>query len=192
MSVCTAAEVAEKRRIALEKLAAKKRRLASASATESKITSPVQQQRTTTGAISTNSFFKQQNHTQTFSATNINAKPQQNSSAKPTSAAVKFLNDLKSSNIERYVNNARSAAQPYPRNPFNKKQNTATENHSASNANQQNLAPLFIVKVSCKVYMISNTRFAAQPSCFHAKLIDVFKTIPSRSYGMYAVSSSAE
>lgn len=30
--------------------------------------------------------------------------------------------------------------------------------------------------------LISNTRFAAQPSCFHAKLIDVFKTIPSRSY----------
>ncbi|XP_036213935.2 SWI/SNF-related matrix-associated actin-dependent regulator of chromatin subfamily A-like protein 1 [Bactrocera oleae] len=179
MSVCTAAEIAEKRRIALEKLAAKKQRLANASSTATKITSPVQQQLTATGDISTNSFFKQQNHTQTHSATNAN--PPQNSSAKPTAAAINFLNDLKRSNIGKYVNKARNSAQPYSRSPFNHKQKDAAT-HSANNSNQQNLAPIFVVKVSCKVYMISNTRFVAQPSCFHAKLIDVFKTIPSRSY----------
>lgn len=184
MSVCTAAEIAEKRRIALEKLAAKKQRLANASSTATKITSPVQQQLTATGDISTNSFFKQQNHTQTHSATNAN--PPQNSSAKPTAAAINFLNDLKRSNIGKYVNKARNSAQPYSRSPFNHKQNDAAT-HSANNSNQQNLAPIFVVKVSCKVYMISNTRFVAQPSCFHAKLIDVFKTIPSRSYGLYAI-----
>ncbi|XP_018790706.1 PREDICTED: SWI/SNF-related matrix-associated actin-dependent regulator of chromatin subfamily A-like protein 1 [Bactrocera latifrons] len=179
MSVCTAAEIAEKRRIALEKLAAKKQRLANASSTATKITSPVQQQCTATGAISTNSFFKQQNHTQTQS--DANAKLQQNSSAKPSAAAINFLNDLKRSNIGKYVNNARNSAQPYPRSPFHNKPNAAAI-QTVSNVNQQNLAPVFAVQVSCKVYMISNTRFVAQPSCYHAKLIDVFKTIPSRSY----------
>uniref|UniRef100_A0A0A1XLP0 SWI/SNF-related matrix-associated actin-dependent regulator of chromatin subfamily A-like protein 1 n=1 Tax=Zeugodacus cucurbitae TaxID=28588 RepID=A0A0A1XLP0_ZEUCU len=177
MSVCTAAEIAEKRRIALEKLAAKKQRLAA----EAKLTPPVQQQRTTAGAISTNSFFKQQNHTQTHNPTNTTAKPQQNTSAKPSSAAINFLNDLKRSNIGKYANNARDAAQPYPRSPFHNK-STAAATHTASNTNKQTLAPIFVVSVSCKVYMISNTRFVVQPSCFHGKLIDVFKTIPSRLY----------
>ncbi|XP_004524825.1 SWI/SNF-related matrix-associated actin-dependent regulator of chromatin subfamily A-like protein 1 [Ceratitis capitata] len=174
MSVCSAAEVAEKRRIALEKLAAKKQRLANSVATEPKVGPTTQiQPRTATAGIPPNTFFKQQNH----------VPQQQNTAPKPTTAALNFLNDLKRSNIGSYANKARDATHPYQHKGFsNKSNNTRTQSLKLNSEQKQQLAPVFTTKVSCKLYMINKARFVVQPSCFHGKLIDVFKSIPSKYY----------
>ncbi|XP_054744005.1 SWI/SNF-related matrix-associated actin-dependent regulator of chromatin subfamily A-like protein 1 [Anastrepha obliqua] len=167
MSVCSAAEIAEKRRIALEKLAAKKKRLANTVSTEITKGTATQQQPS----------FKQQHQTYQ-QATTVNQ--QQNAAEKPSAAAINFLNDLKRGNVGGYGKNTRDASHPYRRDAFSGKQNT-NATHTSSNEHKQ-VAPVFISKVSCKVHMVSNTRFVVQPSCFHGKLIDVFKSIPSKAY----------
>ncbi|XP_067626189.1 SWI/SNF-related matrix-associated actin-dependent regulator of chromatin subfamily A-like protein 1 [Eurosta solidaginis] len=180
MSVCSAEEIAEKRRIALEKLAVKKQRLANSLSTEIQKGPTVhQQQGTGTGAISTSSFFnKQQSYmpSSTSEASTVNAQKK----PMPSAAAISFLNDLKRSNIGSYARSARESTHPYQRNEYNK-QNATGAASKPQNA-QQPPAPVFVIKVNCRLYMITKTRFVVQPSCYHAKLIDVFKRIPSKYY----------
>ncbi|XP_017484367.1 PREDICTED: SWI/SNF-related matrix-associated actin-dependent regulator of chromatin subfamily A-like protein 1 isoform X2 [Rhagoletis zephyria] len=181
MSMCSAAEIAEKRRIALEKLAAKKQRLANSVTSGDKSgNATLHQNRNAIGAIPTNTFFKQQHQVQQQSTTNNN---QNKKTPQHSAGAINFLNDLKRNNIGSYARNARDQAHPYQRNTLSNSKPNVSALHTPNNSQQQQqLAPVFVTKVSCKVYMVSNTRFAVQPSCFHAKLIDVFKSIPSKGY----------
>lgn len=73
----------------------------------------------------------------------------------------------------------RISSQPYPRNG-NTTNNTPTRN---TNGNQQKMAPIFAKPVTCTCSMISSKRFHVIPKGYNEKLIDVFKTIPTRSYG---------
>uniref|UniRef100_A0A1B0G5L7 SWI/SNF-related matrix-associated actin-dependent regulator of chromatin subfamily A-like protein 1 n=1 Tax=Glossina morsitans morsitans TaxID=37546 RepID=A0A1B0G5L7_GLOMM len=50
------------------------------------------------------------------------------------------------------------------------------------NKNGDALREQVAVTVSCNVYMISSERFEVQASSYHSKLIEVFKSIKSRSY----------
>lgn len=128
---CTPEEIAEKRRIALERLKAKKEAMAKATK-ESTVLS-------TSKHISTNPY-----------------------------------------------QDARIRAHPYA----SKVSSTATYN--VSNQKEQTVPIPCKVIVTCSCYMISESRFEVKPSAFNNKLIDVFKTFPSRSYGrnrLYAVTT---
>lgn len=118
---CTPEEIAEKRRVALERLKAKKEAMAKAKELSSN----------TTGKASTASVV--------------------------------------STTIPTYsYQNARNVSHPYankmsPKNAVNNKQEFKV--------------------ISCSCYMISESRFEVNPSGFSNKLIDVFRTIPSKGYG---------
>lgn len=125
---CTPEEIAEKRRIALERLKAKKEALAKTKellSTKSNEKEPVAL--TTSKKIPTNPY-----------------------------------------------QNSRILSHPYASKP--------TSTNNINNKKQQVVqAPISVISCSC--YMISQNRFEVNPSAYYNKLIDVFRTIPSRGYG---------
>lgn len=90
-------------------------------------------------------------------------------------------NSTKSTNkiVEKPLKKQRILSQPYPSNT------TPSSGVSSKNANNTTLAAPFVLQTltTCSCSMTTEDRFQVIPSRFHAKLIDVFKTIPSRSYG---------
>ncbi|KAG4066477.1 hypothetical protein HA402_007113 [Bradysia odoriphaga] len=121
---CTAEEIAEKRRIALERLKAKKEALAKA---RESVTKPNESMALATSKkISTNPY-----------------------------------------------QSTRTMSHPYA----NKMPSTTT---TAAKVNQ----PAPVKVISCSCYMVSESRFEVNPSGFSNQLINIFKTIPSRSYDM--------
>lgn len=99
-----------------------------------------------------------------------------------------FLNALKGSNLfvqrQQQQHAARDSAHPYKRpltDGFDKPKGPLLG--MLSKSPQKQIAPVFVKRVTCKVAMISPVRFEVQPSFFHAQLIEVFKTIPSKAYG---------
>lgn len=198
MSSCSAAEIAEKKRIALEKLKAKKAQLTQINAT------------TATNNINptalNNNVPKPTSYSQPSTTSSQPAGRVENK-------ASSFISALKGSNIfvqrQQQQHPARDAAHPYKRpstdgsqtsgsNNFYKKSTTdnyadkpkgSVPNMSSSTAApQKQVAPVFVKSVTCKVAMITTNRFEVQPSSYHAKLIEVFKTIPSKSYGKLKAS----
>lgn len=129
---CTPAEIAEKKRIALERLRAKKEAMAKAKE-----------------SLSSKSNEKE-------------------SVALSTSTRV----------LTNPYQNARILAHPY-----------ASKGSSASNVNNktEKVVPIPCKAVTCTCYMISQSRFEVNPSAFNNKLIDVFRTIPSRGYGKESI-----
>ncbi|XP_013103013.1 SWI/SNF-related matrix-associated actin-dependent regulator of chromatin subfamily A-like protein 1 [Stomoxys calcitrans] len=177
MSSCSAAEIAEKKRIALEKLRAKKANLATANNN------------------------KQISANQPKVAPNIiAAAPTTNTAPRIENKASSFLDALKGSNIfkqrQETQHLARDAAHPYKRpaslgdvGSFNKRKSVEAVNDKPSGPilglgqpQKTAVASAFLNSVSCRVTMISVARFEVQPSGYHSKLIEVFKTIPSKSY----------
>lgn len=88
-----------------------------------------------------------------------------------------YENKMKQQTTPSYNN--RISSQPYPRNG-NSVKNASTSN---TNNNQQKLAPIFAKPVTCTCSMISSKRFQVVQSGYNEKLIHVFKTISTRSYG---------
>lgn len=227
---CSAAEIAEKKRIALEKLKAKKASLvninnnnSSKQSQQALVTAPSICKPVAPG-ISGNKIHS------SINATNRNNSkadppntdmplPSLNKPAPPftkpagpvpgvpgaENKASSFLNAMKSSNIfkqrQELQHPARDAAHPYKRptsnevttGDFYKKKpldggngKNYTQNGGAQTIAalpQKNVTPVFLNSVSCKVTMINAQRFEVQPSSFHNKLIEVFKSIPSKTYG---------
>lgn len=139
---CTPQEIAEKKRIALERLRAKKQ--------------------STSAVVEASSAFYGKSSTK--------------SDAEDTA-----LNTSTKTTINPYQN-ARILSQPYHlSNNLNKTGSSSTAVSSLNNKKQQ-VAPIFAKIISCSCYMISETRFVVSSSGFHNKLIDVFKTIPSKGY----------
>lgn len=193
MSTCSAAEIEEKRRIALEKLKAKKAQL--------KLPFNKNETNKSTAAINLNSNITiNENNKIGSNACNVTNKIPERTENKASS----FLSALKGSNVfvqrQQEHHPARDSAHPYKRpstEGTNKDGNNFCRNSpyngfvdkpkgptlGMSSAPQKQIAPLFMNSVSCKVELISVQRFEVQPSSYHAKLIEVFKTIPSRSYG---------
>lgn len=125
---CTAEEIAEKRRIALERLKAKKEALAKAN----------------------ESLTKTNNSVVLATSKKISTNPYQST---------------------------RTASHPYA----NKVPTTST-----TAAKQPTSIPVNVISCSC--YMISDSRFEVNNSGFSSQLINIFKTIPSRSYGIQSDS----
>lgn len=116
---CTPEEIAEKKRIALERLKAKREALSVAM-----------------------------------------AKTKEQPMASNTSHKI----------ITNPYNNARNLSHPY--------------DTSKSSLNTNSMKNNAIKLISCSCYMITESRFVVSASGFFNKLIDVFKTIPSRAYGI--------
>lgn len=194
MSTCSAAEIEEKRRIALEKLKAKKAQLKSSS-NNNEIKKPA--------AVNINSNVTINNSNNKI--TNTASNSIQTKVAPVENKASSFLSALKSSNVfvqrQQVHHPVRDSVHPYKRPSTQETQKNDGNNFytklscdgfiekskgpslGTSTAPQKQIAPVFLNSVTCKVEMISVQRFEVQPSGYHAKLIEVFKTIPSRSYG---------
>lgn len=153
---CTAEEIAEKRRIALERL--KNRKLKQNTPCQStEAVQPLQdkQNNTATSPKSVVSFYG--------SATNVK-----------TNQLSAYENKIKNSPTNKIAN--RILSQPY-----------SDRNQSGPNSSTiKTLAPVFSTVVTCSCSLITPRRFQVVTSGFFAKLIDVFKTIPSRAYSTFA------
>ncbi|KAL9927954.1 SWI/SNF-related matrix-associated actin-dependent regulator of chromatin subfamily A-like protein 1 [Glossina fuscipes fuscipes] len=153
MSNCTNEEIAEKKRIALEKLKAKKTGLAQ---------------------NKTPLLAKNFDNRQLIADINQNSAERVGGSThhgqeKADNRASYFISALKSSQLvvkrQHQQHVVRDNAHPYK------------GNKSRDALKEQNA-----VAINCNVYMISSERFEVQPSSYHSKLIEVFKSIKSRSY----------
>lgn len=170
---CTAAEIAEKRRLALSKLQAKAT-TSKAPPTNSNIkpSTGVPEQ---LGAKSASNFFRSPPQTTDSSKSNsINSLSQNNN--KSTS----FFNALKAISAASSRELGRAAAHPYQR-PNGQHKPTLSVSPKKSKPTEA-LASVFVKSVNCRVYMISPNRFAVDASGYHEKLIEVFKKMPSKQY----------
>lgn len=148
---CTAEEIAEKRRIALERL--KKHKQVASSTLPTPVSSST--------SLST---FNNTKSIATNSKAFYGSSPLTKAPNKPTYNAAKLPQP-------NPYQNARISSQPY--NTHNQQQRQTKPNA---------LAPVFTKQITCVCSMINDHRFIVTPSGYHAKLIDVFKTIPSREY----------
>ncbi|XP_062705938.1 SWI/SNF-related matrix-associated actin-dependent regulator of chromatin subfamily A-like protein 1 [Aedes albopictus] len=75
--------------------------------------------------------------------------------------------------MKSVFNNARPQMQPYVKN---------APPAMATGGTPGKIAPVFGRTVACSCAMVSESRFIVQPSGFNEKLIEVFKSIPSKQY----------
>lgn len=155
---CSLAEIQEKRRLALERLkktkeAAQNHAPASNPTTSaSTVTSPG------TSTKSTSAFYG-------------------NDTQQKANALNQYENKMKQQTHHGQTN--RILSQPYPKRDANA--NATSSSTTTHNSAHSFLKPYEKV-VTCICSMISTTRFQAITSGYSDKLINVFKTIPTRSY----------
>ncbi|XP_017095746.3 SWI/SNF-related matrix-associated actin-dependent regulator of chromatin subfamily A-like protein 1 [Drosophila bipectinata] len=180
MSACSATEIAEKKRIALAKLQAKKTQLLAAGAATSSTTPTSAPQKPTTNGNS--------NVPQVKSPLNFYRSPpaeQQKISriaqASSDNKSSSFLNALKAIKQTSTRELARGAAHPYqkPNNEAGKGKpslSLAPEKEDRPSVAQR------LSSITCSLNMISTHRFAVHTTGYHEQLIAVFKNMPTRSY----------
>ncbi|XP_070141222.1 SWI/SNF-related matrix-associated actin-dependent regulator of chromatin subfamily A-like protein 1 isoform X2 [Drosophila kikkawai] len=169
MSTCSASEIAEKKRIALSKLQAKKSQLqASGNGGRPAPTIP-------TGAA------QQQVHSGSHAGQWKVSRPGPTTSDNKSSS---FLNALKAIKQTSARELSRSAAHPYQRPNGGDKEvrGRPTLSLDPEKDKQRPVAPVFRNSITCNLYMISANRFAAHTSGYHEQLIAVFKNMPTKSY----------
>lgn len=155
---CTAAEIAEKRRQAIERL--KQRQNPSASTVQ-----PLQQKQNTTSATSPGSskaFYGNASHEKAAKLSEYENK-------------IKHSSDPHTSN--------RILSQPYSKR-HEHNNNMSRTSEPSPRTNRFILSSL----TACTCSMISEKRFEITASANNTKLIEVFKTIPTRSYGTITYS----
>lgn len=151
---CTAEQIAEKKRLALERL--KQTKAAQQSATSSSnAKSPG------TSAKTSSIFYGSEK----------NEKAHQ-------------LNqyEIRMKHQPSHSSSNRILSQPYPQRNGNQNVTPTNPNNHQKN---QNTAPILSKVITCTCSMISQTRFQVNESGYFAKLIDVYKSIPTRSFGEY-------
>lgn len=180
---CTAEEIAEKRRIAQARLKAKQTATCASLNTKSLLThttttsAPLKAQLTHAATINiivpeknSVSFYGASNKTNcstgsTYQPLAVNQQQQQT------------INKLKAS--PSFKDN-RTKYGPY-----------ANRNNSLGNTQKndnQTVAAIFRKTISCTCSMITEKRFVVTPSAYHAQLIEVLKSIPSKAYGWYQIT----
>eukprot|EP00099_Drosophila_melanogaster_P017912 NP_608883.1 Marcal1 [Drosophila melanogaster] len=183
MSTCSSSEIAEKKRIALAKLQAKKSQLlASAPATNGKSTTSA------TGATQhANNGKSNPNQPQAKSPLNFYRSPtgeqKKINRSGPTPGDNKsssFLNALKAIKQTSNRELSRGAAHPYQRPNGGNERNKPTL--SLSSDKEKPVAVLLGNSITCNLYLISTHRFAAQTSGYHEQLVTVFKNMPTKCY----------
>lgn len=150
---CTAAEIAEKKRRAIERL--KQRQNPSASTIQ-----PLQQKQNTTSVTSPGS-------SKTFYG---------NASHEKAAKLSEYEYKIKHAPYPHTTN--RILSQPYSkRHEHNDNSNRTNKTSSSTNR------VIFPFSTACTCSMINEKRFMVTASAYNEKLIEVFKTIPTRSYG---------
>lgn len=101
-------------------------------------------------------------------------------------------NNEKVNTLNNYENKMKQQSSPIHKNrissqPYPKRDGSSNSNHTANRMknNEQKNASIFMQVVTCTCSMISENRFQVIQKGYNAKLIDVFKTISTRSYGKY-------
>lgn len=155
---CTAEEIKEKRRLALERLKKTKE------ATQNQIPVPIP----TTSASTATSPGTSTKPTSSFYGNDTHQK---------TNALNQYENKMKQQH--QYGQTNRIMSQPYPKRDDKPTSSTTTNNN---NNNAKTFMNSFKKVITCTCSMISSSRFQVNISGYSAKLIDVFKTIPTRSY----------
>lgn len=149
---CTAEEIAEKKRQALERLKQKKNQSVASEHAKSN-TNPVT-------SPTAKSFYG-------------------NSSKRKAEELTEYENKIKHSSNPHTSN--RILSQPYSNRD---KKTTQSNAPSTSNTTANNkVASIFQKVVTCSCSMLTETRFQVTVTGYHSKLIDVFKSIPTRCYG---------
>ncbi|KAH8293137.1 hypothetical protein KR044_006150 [Drosophila immigrans] len=166
MSVCSSAEIAEKRRLAIAKLQAKK---ATVPSSNSSANSSEQ-----LSAKAASKFYNSPPQSN-------NNKPATSTNSLNTNKSSTFLNALKAIQATSSRELSRAAAHPYQR-PNGPQKPTLGLSPEKQQPTTGNLAPVFVKSITCRIYLISASRFAVEPSAYHEKLIQVFKQMPSKSY----------
>lgn len=144
---CTAEEIAEKRRIAIERLNARK----SANSGTNKQTGSV------------------------LTAKSVQASVAAAAAPNPNSNAVHGVGSFYGHNENRNTI-GKIPAQRQPAVPYARPSQTQKKTPSK-------VAPIFVRTVTCSLSLISEERFIADTNGYHEQMIEVFKQIPSRSYG---------
>ncbi|KAH8327819.1 hypothetical protein KR067_000830 [Drosophila pandora] len=180
MSACSAIEIAEKKRIALAKLQAKKAQiLAGGKATPSTSATSVQQKPQT----NVNSNVPQVKSPLNFyrSPPAEQEKISRTASTSSDNKSSSFLNALKAIKQSSSRELARGAAHPYQK----QHREAGKGKPSLSLAPEKEDGPTVaqrLTSITCNLYMISTHRFAVHTTGYHEKLIAVFKNMPTRSY----------
>lgn len=169
---CTAEEIAEKRRIAIERLNARKNGLnnnVGGGGGPSLVSSSVAETTSTQHAAETHKrpWPSGTHNPGSFYGTNStvsNFKQIVTNGAKPAEGGGKMKN---------FFNNPRSQTLPY------------VKNTPIGNGTPDKVAPVFTRTVTCSCALVAESRFVVQPSGFHERLIEVFKSVPSKQYGEF-------
>lgn len=155
---CTAEQIAEKRREAQERLRLRQEQQkssnhAAVSVNNNNTIKPASVSGVAEGKI--NAFYGSSTANKTAELQNYEAK-------------------IKSQ--QPYKNKNRILSQPYPKKD-------AKAAVASTKAPETKLAPVFQKTVTCTCAMVASTRFNVIVDGYNVPLIDVFKTIPTRSYG---------
>lgn len=162
---CTAEQIAEKRRIAQE-LRARKQTLSSSL--------PSTPPTTTTQTSAATSNSNNSAHKFLSSGTFYSSTGSSSESAPPPFVSSSSSHQkLKSSSSYVAPPQSKQRTQPY-----------SVDRHATTSTKNDQLAPVFVQSVSCTCTMISDQRFSVTPTRFHNKLVDIFKSIPTRQYGL--------
>lgn len=171
---CSAAEIAEKRRLALAKLQAKTTTVKPPS-TSSNPKPPTGAQEQLGAKPASNFYRSPPQNTNSF-----NNKATTNTYSRNDNKSSSFLNALKAISSASSRELSRATAHPYqrPNGPHKPTLGLSPEKQKPT----EGLASVFVKSVNCRVYMISPNRFAVDASGYHEKLIEVFKKMPTKSY----------
>lgn len=165
---CTAEEIAEKRRLAMEKL--KKTKATFEPARTAQTPKPM---------------------------TNNNTATSPGTDTKPTSIFYGNEKNQKAETLNQYENKLkhqpshsssnRILSQPYPKRDEKMMTKNVQPTNTNNNSNSaQKFNSIFKKVISCTCSMISSTRFQVKESGYSAKLIDIYKSIPTRAFSKYA------
>lgn len=158
---CTAEEIAEKRRLAKEKLQKTAAAFAAARTPTSKPTT----------------------HSTTATSPGTDTKPTSVFYGNEKNDKAETLNQYenKMKHQPSHSSSNRILSQPYPKRDGAAAQSTSTTSTNMDNKASK-VAPMFTKTVTCACSMISSTRFQVKESGYSAKLIDIYKSIPTRAF----------
>lgn len=180
---CTVEQIAEKKRIALERLQRARQQQQQQAPTSTASALPKPQGTTIHNAAAASSRTAGNSASQflavnSFYATSTSKPPATPFAASPSrrpQSQQPQQTNFNGGKMKSSPHSGRQRHQPYgqpSKNVYNK----------SGGSQQQQLAPVFLPTKTAVCSMISAERFQVQAS-FHTAMIDVFKSIPSREYG---------
>lgn len=174
---CTAEEIAEKRRLAMEKL---KKTTAAFEATR-------------TPNPTTNSTTNPTSNKKTITSPGTDTKPTSIFYGNGKNEKAETLNqyEIKMKHQTNHSSSNRILSQPYPKRDGTVTKNVQFTHATNNNSNSaQKFNSMFKKVINCTCSMISSTRFQVKESGYSARLIDIYKSIPTRAFSKLAMNNS--